>query len=677
MDDAKKPGGDADAAAVEQLRDLETVSEAALAHLRLDDLLDELLTRISGILGVDTAAVLLLDDESGEPVARAAKGLEEEKGPESQLGVPLLVAGERIGDLRVGSLTPREFGERDVTVLQLVADRIALAIDHARLFEAERKAREAAEAAADRIARLQSITDVALAHLAFDDELLNEMLVRVRENLSVDTAAILLLDDETHELVARAAKGLEEEVQQGVRIPVGGGFAGRIAATARPVVIESVDHGSVLNPILREKGVRSLLGVPLLVEGRVLGVLHVGTLSPRSFGEDSIAFLQFAADRIALAIDNARLFEREHLVAASLQRSFLPSHLPRVAGLELAARYRPGAGESQLGGDWYDAVVLPDGHIGIALGDVVSRGLRAASVTAQLRNALRAYVLDGHGPAVLLTRLSRLTRTLEGREMATLVYLSVDPESGKVTMASAGHPPPLVVEPGGGTRFLEGGLSVPLGALAHPVYEEVEFELPPGSLVMAYTDGLVERRDLWVDEGMEELRRAAPRIGGDVDAFCDGVLDEMLGHSPSSDDVALIALRFAPARENRISLEAPADAEELAGMRRAMRSWLAGVGAGEEESYEMIVATTEAAANAIEHAYALGEAFFRVQGALEGDEVRIEVSDSGRWRPPRGTNRGRGTLLMQELTDGFEVLTGEQGTVVHLRRRLRGNRSAA
>src|SRR4051812_26060264 len=135
---------------------------------------------------------------------------------------------------------------------------------------------------ADRLRRLQALTDAALAHLELG-ALLDTLLLRTREILEVDTCAVLLLDEETNELVARAAVGIEEEVEQGVRVPVGRGFAGRVAADRRPIAIPDVDHADVLNPILREKGIRSLLGVPLLVEGSVLGVLHVGSLTPRDF----------------------------------------------------------------------------------------------------------------------------------------------------------------------------------------------------------------------------------------------------------------------------------------------------------------------------------------------------------------------------------------------------------
>ena len=161
-----------------------------------------------------------------------------------------------------------------------------------------------------------------------------ELLERISEILHVDTAAILLLEPSGEMLRARAAKGIEEEVEQGVRIPVGRGFAGRVAATRTAVTIEDVDHADILNPILREKGIRSLLGVPLLVTGRVLGVLHVGSLTPRDFTADDRELLQLAADRAAIAIERAQLFE-DRGIAETLQRHLLPQELPAVAGLEL------------------------------------------------------------------------------------------------------------------------------------------------------------------------------------------------------------------------------------------------------------------------------------------------------------------------------------------------------
>src|SRR6185503_2443712 len=175
--------------------------------------------------------------------------------------------------------------------------------------------------AADRLRHLQAVTDVALAHLSLDG-LLEELLLRIRDALEADTAAFLLLDETGTELVARAAKGIEEEVEHGVRIPVGKGFAGRIAADRHPVILDDVDHADVLNPILREKGIKSMLGVPLITHGDILGVLHVGTLTPRKFNADDVDLLEIVAQRAAVAID--RSLAHEHVVRMMLlQRDFI------------------------------------------------------------------------------------------------------------------------------------------------------------------------------------------------------------------------------------------------------------------------------------------------------------------------------------------------------------------
>jgi signal transduction histidine kinase len=326
----------------ERLRRLQLVTDAALSHLDLDELLAELLTRIRDTLETDTVAILLRDELRDELVARAAVGIEEEveqgvripigggfaghiaaerrpivlddvdhahvlnpllrqKGIKSLAGVPLVFANDVLGVLHVGSLTPRLFTKEEVELLEIVADRVALAIEHARLFEAERRGRA-------RLEQVQTVMDAALANLGFD-ELVGELLIRIRDVLHVDTTAILLLDESTNELVARAAVGLEEEVEQGVRIPVGGGFAGRIAAERRAIVLDDVDHAHILNPILREKGIKSMLGVPLTVSETVLGVLHVGTLEPRFFTAEDQELLELVASRTAMAIERARVHD--------------------------------------------------------------------------------------------------------------------------------------------------------------------------------------------------------------------------------------------------------------------------------------------------------------------------------------------------------------------------------
>src|SRR5919198_1286512 len=242
-----------------------------------------------------------------------------EKGIKSLLGAPLTVSGDVIGVVHVGTLTHRAFTPDDVDLLERVAERAALAIEHERLFEAE-------QAASERLHKLLLVTDAALSHLSLN-ALLDELLLRIRDILEADTAAFLMLDETRGDLVARAAKGIEEEVERGVRIPLGRGFAGRIAAERAPVVIEDVDHGEVLNPILREKGIKSLLGVPLLARGRVLGVVHVGMLRPRHFTPEDVELMQRAAERGALGVERALLYEElRHLDAVRHQFISIASH---------------------------------------------------------------------------------------------------------------------------------------------------------------------------------------------------------------------------------------------------------------------------------------------------------------------------------------------------------------
>jgi phosphoserine phosphatase RsbU/P len=262
----------------------------------------------------------------------------------------------------------------------------------------------AGKAAAERLRDIASVTDAGLAHLGIE-ELLVELVDRVRDVLEADTAAVLLLEKSSGQLVATAARGLEEEVYQGVRIPLGRGFAGRVAATRQPVAIDDIDNAEVLNPILREWGLRSLLGVPLLAGGQLLGVLHVGTVTQRRFTGADVELLQMVADRVALAAQ-AHLTDGERKAAAVLRRSLLPRRLAEVGGLESAFRYIPGEGD--VGGDWFDLFALPSGWACITVGDVAGRGLQAAVVMDRIRGAVRSYALaDGHDAA----RIVDLTAT--------------------------------------------------------------------------------------------------------------------------------------------------------------------------------------------------------------------------------------------------------------------------
>jgi serine phosphatase RsbU (regulator of sigma subunit)/anti-sigma regulatory factor (Ser/Thr protein kinase) len=579
-----------------------------------------------------------------------------EKGIRSLLGVPLLIEGRVLGVMHVGCLTPRRFTADDRDLLQHAADRAALAIEHAQLYAQERAARAQLEA-------LQQVTDATLAYLP-QERLLTELLERTSAILHSDTAAILMLDERRGVLRARAAKGIEEEVEQGIEIPLGKGFAGRIAAERRAMTIDDVDHADVMNPILREKGIRSLLGVPLLIEGRVLGVMHVGSLTPRVFTAGERDLLQRAADRAALAIEHAQLFEQRRL-AELLQQRLLPQQLAGVPGLELASRYLP-ASES-LGGDWYDAFALAPGRIALAVGDVVGHGLAAAAVMAQLRTALRAYAVDGHPPAEVVERLNRMMWTLGPTAMTTLVYLVLDPVRETIDVVNAGHPPPLVIGPDGGAAYLPLQGGVALGATPVARYRCESHRFAIGSTVVLYTDGLVEERGASIDAGLERLRVLTGNAEG-PESLCETIVAQLVPDAPA-DDIAMIVARV-PALPEEIRGRWPAHKEALADVRALLRRWLHGQGATEDEAYDILVASQEACANAVEHAYAPGRRSFEVEATYRDGRIRVVVRDNGSWRPPRGTHRGRGLPLMQALMEHVEVTHADEGTVVVLERTL-------
>jgi serine phosphatase RsbU (regulator of sigma subunit) len=393
--------------------------------------------------------------------------------------------------------------------------------------------------AEDRLRGIRSVTDAALSHLGADD-LLATLLGRVREILDADTAAVLLLDSSGRQLIATAASGLEEEVSQGVRIPVGRGFAGRIAAELRPVILDHVDHDSVLNPLLLEKGIRSLAGVPLLVHGAVLGVLHVGTVRDRVFTSDDAALLQMAADRAALAVQSLRSRE-DQAAALALQRSLVPSAPPAVRGAEIAARYVPGSG--RVGGDWYDVFVLPSGELGMVVGDVAGSGLGAAVIMGRIRSALRAYALEFPGPADVLVKLDQKMQYFEeGDVMATVSYAVFDPGSGQLHVSSAGHFPPVIAAPGQRGALARIAVDPPIGVTDAPVRQVTTLAFQPGAVLCMFTDGLVERRHEPIGDGITRLCQAV--TPGPPEDVCVSVMHDLVGRQYPGDDIALLVLRW-------------------------------------------------------------------------------------------------------------------------------------
>jgi anti-sigma regulatory factor (Ser/Thr protein kinase)/putative methionine-R-sulfoxide reductase with GAF domain len=519
----------------------------------------------------------------------------------------------------------------------------------------------------DQVRTLYRLSDPGLSELGLE-EFLDELLVRVRDALGVDTVAILLYDEENDQLVARAAKGIEEEVEQGVRVPIGRGFAGRIAAERVAIFIADVDHADISNPILREKGIRSLLGLPLIVEGELIGVLHVGALKPRTFGPRDLAVLQVAAARAGPGIERARLYsalEHEHRVAMVLQRSLLPQQLVDVAGITAAARYMPATYE--VGGDWYDVFDLPHGQFGIAIGDVAGHGLRAAALMGQLRTVLHGYAVEGHSPGRTLQLVDRFMRTLPDSAMATAAYAVLDADTGALQVASAGHLPPIVVG-GSNPRILERASAPPLGAFPYATWPEQEAALTGGETILFYTDGLVERPRTPLTESIARLLTVTA-CACSAEEACQLAVEQLIPFGRLRDDIAIVALHYG-AVPAELSLRLPAEPPVLADMRRLLRRWLNTHSVCEQDSREIVLAVNEVCANAIEHAYSPAPAEFELQARPDSDALAFVVTDTGCWRPPRGEHRGRGLKLVRAVMDEVLIDSSDSGTAVSMRRRL-------
>ena len=392
--------------------------------------------------------------------------------------------------------------------------------------------------AADHLQALESVTDVSLSRLDVDD-LLVELLERVAGLMAVDTAAVLLLDEASNQLVARAARGVEEEVRQGVRVSVGRGFAGRIAATRQPVVLDRVDSSTVANPVLWEKGIRTMLGVPLVSGKELLGVLHVGSFTERRFTEADTDLLAHVADRVAGAVQ-ARQLEGERAAARVVQRSLQPTRLPQLPGIEFAARYVP-AEIGGVGGDWYDAFALPDGRLWIMVGDVVGHGLRAALVMGRMRSTLRSYALDDHAPDEVLARSDRKLRVFEPGETATVLCALLKPPYDAMQLSLAGHPPPVLAAPDAPAALVEVKPGPLLGLDPDIPRTSITVPLASGAVLVAYTDGLIERRGKSLDDGLDLLCRVAHP--GAPEQLCFELMDALVGREAPQDDIAVLALR--------------------------------------------------------------------------------------------------------------------------------------
>lgn len=584
---------------------------------------------------------------------------------EAVIATPISAAGRRIGVIGLRFDRARSFSPDELRFVQALAEETGEALERARLFEAEQRALR-------RAARLQEVT------------------ARLARAVTTDDAARAILRGATTGVGARAAAiALANDDGRSLRIVVG--VMSRGTLRLQPPIEHAIEDSAALTHVYRsghamwvpshevwkrrfEDGYatqqtlgRCLYAVPIVAKGEAIGSLAVYFRDerPEPVAEDADLIRSFA-HQAGVALERARTYEAEHEAAITLQRNLMPEGIAEGTTVEADGRYLPATRGVHVGGDWYDIVDRPDGTIAFAVGDIAGHGLQAAAAMGQIRSAWRALALSATQPSAILGSLDRFSAGVDGAFFSTVLTMLLDPSTNELRYASAGHPPALVIEAHGETRFLEGGRSVPLGLPFEPPRPQAVQRLLPGDILVLYTDGLVERRGESLDDGFERLAAAARDVVGRPLSEISDALVELVAEE-RHDDVALLVIGpRLPADVFRRTF--PADARELAYMRAELRAWLDRSALPTETKEDIVLACTEAAANAIEHAYIGRAGQVHVVAESDGGWLNVSVSDEGRWRHPRPDDtRGRGLQLVRALVGDIDVERDERGTTVRMR----------
>ncbi|MDL4820374.1 SpoIIE family protein phosphatase [Actinomadura opuntiae] len=447
--------------------------------------------------------------------------------------------------------------------------------------------------------------------------------------------------------------------------------------TGRPVHIPRVDAaltarlsaalgGRDLRPLLTG---RDLLVVPLIARGRVLGTFKLLRKPDRpGFGDLDLAMVDELARRAALCVDNGRLYRREVQVAQELQRSMLPADPPEVPGARVHYRYRPAGQAAQVGGDWFDAFPLPGRRLGIVVGDVMGHGLTSAAIMGQMRTAVRTLAVEDMRPDLLLRQLDALARRLGEGYVATCLYAVYDPVARRCRFANAGHVPPVLVSEAGASRVLPVPAGLPIGVGGEP-FETMEIPVQDGSRLVLCTDGLLERRDRDIDEGLEELRGRLAGPARPLEDTCDDLLDALATTAPA-DDIAIVAVGLDGIPKDDVAVWELEPEPSMVPRARAqvafqLAEWrLDAVG----DTVQLLV--SELVTNALLHG--AGSIVLRL---IRGDALLCEVYDDGQDMPhlrhaDATAESGRGLQLVSHLAARWGTHRTDGGKVVWFEHRL-------
>ncbi|MBV8580275.1 MAG: SpoIIE family protein phosphatase [Candidatus Eremiobacteraeota bacterium] len=444
-----------------------------------------------------------------------------------------------------------------------------------------------------------------------------------------------------------------------------------VPAFARGFSVE-VDEGEIRTTLARTGRLDDeSLQFALVARGQQLGIMRVSGAIDTDDAAIGLELWPELALRIAVSVDAAQVYAREHHVADTLQRALLPDRLPLDDRLGFDAAYLPGAQEAIVGGDWYDAFRLPDGRIAFSIGDVAGHGLRAAIVMGEVRQAFRAAALNPNSPSLVLERANTIVNMRSNPVMVTAIFGIADPRDATVTYASAGHPAPLLALPGGVVQQLPKD-GVPLGIVDEVGATDWTFTIPPGALFTLYTDGLIEySRD--IVEGEARLLDAAREgvVRGDAEP-ARALLQRVFAARENTDDVATLTVAAPDVAAPAFAFTFSAIPLAVPLVRRSLERFALRIGLDDDRRFSLITAVGEAVANAVEHAYLGLPGLVRVQASASGEALVVVIEDEGKWKPAqRRDERGRGLPLMRALVDGVEIRTHQTRTEVRLTLALR------
>jgi len=537
----------------------------------------------------------------------------------------------------------------------------------------ESRARAEAEAVTRAIRTLQILSDVAMRHLEIGG-LATELVDRSAELFDADAAALLLRDENLPGLTVRARLGELPLALDDDHVRVGEGVLGTLAAEGRAQILLADELDAEEREAAGLGGVlASVLAVPLLTAGESMGLLLLGACDEDRFGQGDLELLKLAAERMALAVDHAQRYADGRLLVETLQRSLLPERLPLHPRVQVAARYLPAWLAPQIGGDWYDSVELDGERTAVMIGDVVGHGISAAVTMSELRNALRAFAIEGHSPEMALRHLDRVVHATRGPGMvATVLFVVIDAANGTVTLARAGHPPPALRGVDGSVRFLDTARTLPLGIDVEDLPSKEVYPMEPGETLLLFTDGLVERRGESITQSFDRLLDALVGAPTEVEAICDHVLAQTATEERRDDDVAVLAVQLLGSAVGPLELTLPARAHAVTAARHRLRVWLE-ENAPELDSVarsDLEVAWSEACSNVVRHAYGPADASFEARATREGDQLQLVIRDRGRWRARRGRFGGRGLPLMEQLSDELVIERDADSTTVTMTRSI-------